>query len=229
MKTLKNFFAVIICAAALINVVPMSAQDPSGKDDKEWARKVKKDKEDFYKRSPKEAVKQAKQWTKEGWKSMNLPLEKQFERTWAMLAIKEGEVTYKYVSKEVIGTGTNMTAAQMQAENVAKVRIAGELCSEVAAQVDLGLANSETNAELTASMSKAVEVAKIIFAQKMGKVYTGVTAYRERKNLYEVQVVVLYDRVQGMNAARMAVLDELAKETGKSREQLESLLGVENK
>ena len=42
-------------------------------------------------------------------------------------------------------------------------------------------------------------------------------------------MVVLYDRVQGMNAARMAVLDELAKETGKSREQLESWLGVENK
>lgn len=227
MRTFKTFMAVAMVAVAAMSVEPAVAQDYSKKEKKEMARTIKKQQDDLYKKSPKMARKTAKEWEKDGWKSMGLPIEKQLENTWNTEGLKDEEGYPKFVSKTTEARGTNFAAAQMQAENVAKVRIANDIAASVASLVDVALANNETTPQLTASVSKAVENSKIIVSQKLGRVYTGTTVYRQDKKGYEVRVTVLYDQRQAMKIAHQVIMDELKNESEENKRQLESLLGMD--
>ena len=128
---------------------------------------------------------------------------------------------------EVQATGTNFTAAQMQAENVAKVRIASNIAASIMSLADIALANNETTPELTASISKAVENTKIIVSQKLGRVYTSTSVYKQTRNTYTVRAIVLYDQRQAMKIAHETVMQELANESEHNKKQLEALLGMD--
>ena len=227
MRTFKTFMAVAMVAVAAMSVEPAFAQDYSKKEKKEMARTIKKQQEDLYKKSPKMARKTAKEWEKEGWKSMSLPIEKQLEMTWDKLVLADEEGYPKYVQVDVQAQGTNFSAAQMQAENVAKVRIASNIAASVASLTDVALANNETTPELTTSISKAVENSKVIVAQKLGRVYAATTVYRQNKQGYEVRLLVLYDQRQAMKIAHQVIMDELKNESEENKKQLESMLGMD--
>lgn len=227
MRTFKTFMAVAMVAVAAMSVEPAVAQDYSKKEKKEMARTIKKQQDDLYKKSPKMARQTAKEWEREGWKSMSLPIEKQLENTWNTLTFKDDEGYPKFVDVTSEARGTNFAAAQMQAENVAKVRIANNIAASVASLVDVALANNETTPELTSSVSKAVENSKIIVSQKLGRVYTGTTVYRQDRKGYEVRVIVLYDQRQAMKIAHQVIMDELKNESEENKRQLESLLGMD--
>lgn len=227
MKTFKTIMAVAICAVAAMSVEPASAQDYTPKEKRVLARDMKKQQSAFYKRSPKMVRKTAKEWEKEGWKSMNMPIEKQLQMTWEREVILDEEGYPKYVTVEVQATGTNFTAAQMQAENVAKVRIASNIAASIMSLADIALANNETTPELTASISKAVENTKIIVSQKLGRVYTSTSVYKQTRNTYTVRAIVLYDQRQAMKIAHETVMQELANESEHNKKQLEALLGMD--
>lgn len=227
MKTLKTFMAVALVAVASMSVKPAFAQDYTKQEKKELARTMKKQQNDLYKKSPKMAKQTAKKWAKEGWMSMSLPIEKQLERTWEREWLTDEEGYPKYVSVTTEATGTNFSAAQMQAENVAKVRIASNIAASVASLADIALANNETTPKLTASISKAVENSKIIVSQKLGKVFAGTSVYRKTRNGYEVRTIVLYDQRQAMKIAHQVIMEELKNESDENKRQLESLLGMD--
>jgi hypothetical protein len=124
-------------------------------------------------------------------------------------------------------TGINFSAAQMQAENVAKLRLASNISSSIAALADVALANNETTPEFTASLSKAVENAKVIVSQKLGRIIVPVTIYRQTGNTYTVRVQILYDQKQAMKIAHEAVLQQLSNESEENKKQLESLIGMD--
>lgn len=225
----KTVFMVAVMAAVMaVTALEVSAQSElSSKEKKELAKDMKKQKKELYKKSPKMAVKTAKQWKKEGWKSMSLPIEKQLERTWEREALYDETGYPKYVSVQVEALATNYSAAQMQAENVAKVRIASDLCATVASLADVALANNETTPELTASISKAVENSKIVVSNKLGRVFAGTTVYKQDGNKVLVRMIVLYDQKQAVQIAHETVLDELGDESDANRKQLESLMGLD--
>lgn len=219
--------AVAMVAVAAMSIDPAFAQADSRREQKEQIRTIKRQQDDFYKKSPKLVRKTAKQWKREGWQSMGLPIEKQLDETWGMQALRNDDGYYKYIVKESYATGTNFSAAQMQAENVAKVRIASEIAASVASLADIALANNESTPEMTASLSKAVENTKIIVSQKLGRVITGVSVYRKTRNGYEVRVNVLYDQKQAMEIAHQAIVQELKNESDENRRQLEAMMGLD--
>lgn len=230
MKTFRTFMAVALVAVTTMSAENVFAQSYAKKqqqEKKEMARTIKKQQEDLYKKSPKMARKTAKEWEKDGWMSMNLPIEKQLERTWERECLYDEEGYPKYVSVTTEARGTNFSAAQMQAENVAKIRIAGNIAASVASLADIALANNETTPELTASLSKALENTKIIVAQKIGKVFTGTSVYRQDAKGYEVRTIVLYDQRQAMKIAHEVILEELKNESDENKKQLESMLGMD--
>ena len=227
MRTFKIFMAVAMVAVAAMSIDPAFAQADSRREQKEQIRTIKRQQDDFYKKSPKLVRKTAKQWKREGWQSMGLPIEKQLDETWGMQALRNDDGYYKYIVKESYATGTNFSAAQMQAENVAKVRIASEIAASVASLADIALANNESTPEMTASLSKAVENTKIIVSQKLGRVITGVSVYRKTRNGYEVRVNVLYDQKQAMEIAHQAIVQELKNESDENRRQLEAMMGLD--
>lgn len=226
MRTFKTFMAVAMVAVASMNANPVFAYDYFKQEQKEEARVIKQQQDDFYKKSPKLARREAKQWAKEGWKSMNMPIEKQMERTWDRLSLMDEDGNDKYISTEVFATGTNYSAAQMQAENIAKVRIAANICTSVASLAEVALANNESDPELTTSLSKAIENAKLIVSQELGRVITGISAYRETKDGYEIRMTVLYDQKQAIQLAHQVILQELEHESEVNKRQLENLIGI---
>lgn len=228
MKTFKIFMTVAMVAAASMSVEPAFSQENSKKERRLLERTISKQQDDLYKKSPKMARKTAKQWEKEGWKSMSLPIEKQLEMTWERQVLFDEEGYPKYVMVQEQARGTSFAAAQMQAENVAKVRIASNIAASVASLTDIALTNNETTPELTASVSKAIENSKIIVAQKLGKVYSGTTVYRQNKNGYEVRVLVLYDQRVAMKIAHQVIMEELKNESEENKKQLEKMLGMDN-
>ena len=227
MKTLRIMMAAAIFAVAAMSAEQTYAQEYTKKEKKELARDMKKQQEALYKRSPKMARQTAKEWEKEGWKSMNLPIEKQLEMTWERMAIMDPEGYPKYVTVTEQATGTNFSAAQAHAEDVAKVRIASNLCSSVATLADVALANNETTEELAASISKVVENSKIIVSEKLGKVYTAASVYMKNGSTWTVGVIAMYDQRQAMKIAHDVILQELQNESEANRAQLESLIGLD--
>ena len=227
MKTFKTIMAVAMCAVAAMCVEPAFAQDYSEKEKREMRRDVERQQEDFYDKAPKMARKEAKRLEKEGWKAMNIPIEKQLENLYDRIGLMDEEGYPKYVDAVGQATGTNFSAAQMQAENVAKLRLASNISSSIAALADVSLANNETTPELTASLSKALENAKVIVSQKLGRIIVPVTIYRQTRNTYTVRVQILYDQKQAMKIAHDAVLQELANESEENKKQLEALIGMD--
>lgn len=228
MKTFKTFVAVAICAVAALSVEPAFAQDYTKKEKKEMAREMEKQRDDFYGRAPKLARKEAKRLAKEGWKTMTIPIEKQLETYYDRVALYDAEGYPKYIFTEVQATGSNFSVAQMQAENIAKLRLASNICSSIASLTDVSLANNETTPELTASISKVLENAKVIVSQKLGRVFIPVTIYQQTRNTYTVRVNALYDQKTAMKIAHEAIMHELANESEENKKQLESMLGMDN-
>ena len=227
MKTFKIMMAAAIFVVAAMFAESVCAQEYTRREKRDLERTMKKQQEAFYKRSPKMVRQTAKEWEKEGWKSMNMPIEKQLQMTWEREVLMDEEGYPKYVSVTTQAMGNNFSAAQMAAENIAKVRIASNICSSVASLADISLANNETTPELTASISKAVENSKIIVSQKLGKVVPSTVVYRKVGNNYEVRVIAIYDQRQAMKIAHEVVMEELKNESEENRRQLEAMMGLD--
>ena len=178
----------------------------------------------------KETKKQAKQFSKEGWKVTvgALPLVKQIERSILMqyeLDLENGMP--KYIKGEGKAISTSYDAAKMQAMADAKTELAGNIQTEVAAIIEERLANQELGNDDAVAISNAVQVSKQVIAQSIGRVITVVECYRQPNNKdFEVQVRILYNGEMATQAAKKAVKEELEKKGNKLANDLDELLGL---
>lgn len=224
MKTLKSMLAIALFAIASACALEASAQDNE-------QRVMKRDKsdleKDLYKKSDKNVRKEAKQLKKEGWKAMDLSIEKQLEKTWEY-RWEDGPDGYpKYVSATTQAVGESFTAAQSQAENLAKLRIASNIGSSVTSLVTIAEGNQQLSPSQAASMSRSVENAKVAVAQKLGRLIVPMTLYRQKKNVYEVRVTVMYDLNSAMKVAYSEIYKDLETGVLEGKEQIESVVGVD--
>lgn len=162
--------------------------------------------------SSRDVRKRVKELQKEGWKTMDLPLEQQVKRTMERSLMQDAEGFDKYITKTVIASGDSYSAAQMAAENIAKVRIANDMGSSVSALTDIALKNQEITATEATSITNASEKAKILVSQKLGTLITSTCVYRMRNGQYEVSVTVLYDQMKAINIAHDLMATELMNE-----------------
>lgn len=177
----------------------------------------------------KEARKMAKKYAKEGWKVTvgALPLEKQLERSYTMQYEWDMNNNMpKYIRAEGKAISTSYDAAKMHAIADAKVVLAGNIQTEVAAIIEERLANHELGKEEAVAISNAVQVSKQVIAQSIGRVITVVECYRELKNKnYEVLVHIYYNGEMAAEAAKNAVREDLEKKGDKLAKELDELLG----
>lgn len=168
--------------AGMVMVVnPVSAQ--ISKQEKKEQKSLKKEQgqlhKQVYAKDEKMAVKEAKKLSKEGWKTMGLPISKQLDETWMKMYDREASGYPRYIYAQEMATANSFSAAQSQADNIAKLRIASQVSSSVAALTDLALANNEISQKEAASITKAVENAKIIVSQKLGRTFKTMEIYQE--------------------------------------------------
>lgn len=182
------------------------------------------------KKQTKLAAKEAKKLEKEGWKTMNLPIQTQLEETWEMQAQRDEDGFKSFIVKEVVAISNSYSAAQSQAENIAKIRIAGDIGSSVASLTDIALKNEEISAADAATVAKIAEEAKVLVSQELGRIVTGQTLYRiTPENKYEVRVVVLYNMRKAMQLAHDVMMQQMQNEISENAVKvMNGVLGSNN-
>lgn len=179
-------------------------------------------------KASKAARREAKRLKKEGWVVAPgaLPLEKQLDKSY-MMQYEYDELLYpKYVMGEAMSIGENYDAAKMQALELAKQNLAGQIQTEVTALIENTVANKQLAAEQAASIVQTVSAAKNLISQRIGRTITVVEAYRTLANKNkEVRLVIAYSGDMAKQAAREAVREQLEEKGEQLHEELDKALG----
>lgn len=216
---MKKFNCMVLCAlmAAFMMFSVSNSYAQVSKEEKKEAKaqskNTKQTEKNLYSKSPKEANKFAKQLEKEGWKSMNLPIAKQIETTWMKMYEMDPMSGFnRYITATEEATANSFAAAQMQADNVCKVRIAGQIQTTVMSEAKMELANQQLSATEAASISKALEKSTNMVAQKLGRLTKTLEIYQIIKGNYRVRVTMVYDMNKIMDMVKADAVQQLQKE-----------------
>ena len=179
-------------------------------------------------KATKAARKEAKKLAKEGWASAPgaLPIEKQLDRSYLMQMEYDDNMYPKYLMGETMSVGENYDGAKMQALELAKQNLAGQIQTEVTALIENSVANNQLGAEEAATVTKSVMAAKNLISQSIGRTITVVELYRTLNNKNkEVLVRIAYNGEMAKAAAKKAMREELEQKGNDLHEKLDSLLG----
>lgn len=204
MKKIVSIIGMVVLATLVMMVTPTQAQT---------------------KQQKKDAKKETKRLTKAGYLTMGLPLHQQIEEYYAKMSEKDEDGMPKYLSETNMAVGNSFSAAKMEAINIAKTRLAGQIQTTVMAEAKISLGNSTLSSEDAASVTKALEKSTQLIAQKLSKVVIAQEYYKILNNKnYEVHVVLLYNT---KNVKDMLIQDakaELEKELKDFKPEHEKVL-----
>ena len=195
---------------------------------KERKELMKASKAELNEKATKAARKEAKSLKKDGWETAPgaLPLEKQLDRSYMMQSEFDEDMFPKYMMGEAMSIGGNYDAAKMQALELAKQNLAGQIQTEVTALIENTVANEQMDAEQAASVTQSVMASKNLISQSIGRTITVMEVYRTLKNKNkEVLVRIAYNSEMAKKAALKAVKEDLENKGDNLHNQLDELLG----
>lgn len=224
-KVFRNFVIVTAIFAVSNQVVIAQTTKEIAKE-----RKVllKMTKSQLNAKASKDARKEAKKLQKEGWTTAPgaLPIEKQLDKSYNMQYEFDENQFPKYIMGEAMSIAENYDAAKMQALELAKQNLAGQIQTEVTVLIENSVANSQLAAEQAASITESVSASKNIISQSIGRVIPVVEVYRTKTNKNkEVLVRIAYNSDMAMEAAKKAIRADLEAKGNKLHEQLDKVLG----
>lgn len=210
---------MILCAiiCALMMSVTPSAYAQVTKEEKQEAKAQSKNQKvtekNLFSKSPKEVNKEAKKLEKEGWKTMNLPIAKQVETTWMKMYEMDPVSGFnRYITATEEATGNSFAAAQMQTDNLCKVRIAGQIQTTVMSEAKIELANQQLSAKEAASITKVLEKSTNMVAQQLGRLTKTMEIYKIVNGNYIVRVTMVYDMNKIMDMVKADAVQQLQKD-----------------
>lgn len=183
---------------------------------------------DLSKKVSKTAKKEAKSMKKAGWLVTPgaLPIEKQLDRSFTMQMEYDETLFPKYIMAEAMSIGETFDAAKMQAMELAKQNLAGQIQTEVAALVENSVANKQLSQEEAASVTKSIAAGRTLIIQSLGRVIPVVEVYRPLKNKNkEVLVRLAYNSDMAKAAAKAAVRRNLESGADGLQQRLDDILG----
>ena len=149
----------------------------------------------------KEAKKEAKSLKREGWKvpAGSLSMERQLTEAYQLQAVVDADRQPKYIFGQAISGGGFYDAAKMQALELAKVELAGNIATELTSAIALQLENQQISQNDFESMARAIEQEKSKVTKTLTSVIPVVEIYREKKGGgVEVQIRLAYSRKRVM-------------------------------
>lgn len=179
-------------------------------------------------KATKAARKEAKKLRKDGWKTAPgaLPVEKQLDKAYLMQMEYDETMYPKYIMAEAMSIGENYDAAKMQALELAKQNLAGQIQSEITALVENTVANRQLAAEEAASVTQSILAGKTLISQSIGRTIPVVELYRTLSNKNkEVLVRIAYNGDMAKQVAKKAIREELEKKGDDLHKKLDKLLG----
>jgi hypothetical protein len=214
---MKNFIKIsTLFMLAMIITFPVIAQ----KDDA--AQKELKS------RAVKSARKEAKKFTKDGFYVAPgaLPLDKQLESAWLKQYAQDEEGLPQYIVETGNSVAETQTAAKIQAQETAKLNIAGSITTQVAALVENNIANQQLNNEEAASVTKTIAASKNMIAQELGRTLMLVEMYKKIGKNVECDIRLAYDYKNAKEIAKKIMRQELEKQTNILQDKLDNLMDI---
>lgn len=219
----------MLFALALTMAVPCVTFAQSQKEqNKERKEVVKQTKKELNAKVSKVTKKEAKRLKKEGWlvTAGALPLEKQLEKSYTMQYEYDENGSPLYIMAEAMSIGENYDAAKMQALELAKQNLAGQIQTEVTALVENTVANRQLAAEDAASITESVSASKNLISQSLGRLLPVMEVYRTKTNKNkEVLVRLAYNQKMAYEAAKRVIRQDLEEKGLDLHNQLDQVLG----
>lgn len=215
---------MLVCAL-LFTAFTMFAQ--SSDVYKERRELMKMSKSALNEKASKAAKKEAKKYVKEGWEVAPgaLPIEKQLDKAYMMQQQYDESMFPLFIMGEAMSIGEHYDAAKMQAMELAKQSLAGQIQTEITALVDNQVSNKQLSADEAASISQTVSAGKNLISQKIGRVIPVVEMYRSKSNgNKEILVRVGYNARMAKEIAKDAIRDELQQKGEDLSKKLDQLL-----
>lgn len=185
-------------------------------------------KDELNRKATKAARKEAKMMKKEGWTTVPgaLPIDRQLDKSYLMQYETDETMYPKYIMGEAMSIGENYDAAKMQALELAKQNLAGQIQTEVTALVENTVANKQLSAEQAASVTQSVMASKNLISQSLGRVIPVVEVYRTLQNKNkEVLVRIAYNSAMAKEAAKQVVREDLERKGDDLHKNLDRILG----
>lgn len=219
---------LFVCAFAFLCLTAnVSAQ--TAKDIRKERQEIRKaSKSELNEKATKAARKDAKKLKKEGWITVPgaLPLEKQLDKSYMMQMEYDEDMYPKYLMGEAMSIGENYDAAKMQALELAKQNLAGQIQTEVTALIENSVANEQLANEDATSVTQSIMGAKNLISQSIGRTIIVMECYRVKTNKNkEVLVRIAYNGAMAKAAAKRAIQDELKSKSEDLQKKLDQLLG----
>lgn len=219
---------LVMILSLLVVTSGMSFAQSSKELAKEQKELMKASKAELNDKATKAARKEAKKLKKEGWTTAPgaLPLEKQLDKSYLMQYEYDEEMFPKYIMGEAMSIGGNYDAAKMQALELAKQNLAGQIQTEVTALIENTVANEQLGAEQAESVTQSVMASKNLISQSIGRTITVMEVYRTLSNKNkEVLIRIAYNSTMAKKAALKAVKEDLEKKGDDLHKNLDELLG----
>jgi hypothetical protein len=175
---------------------------------------------------PKEVRKQARNYEKQGYKEAvgALSIERQLTNAW-MKEVETDEKGFpKYLFAGSTSVGETQIAAKLQATETAKLDLAGQIATSVAALIETNIANSQLNTEEAASVTKTVAASKSLISQQLGQVVPVVEMYRNIDKNMEANVRLAYSKEMAIEQAKQVVRKSLEEQTQIMQDKLDKLM-----
>lgn len=195
---------------------------------KERKELAKASKKELNEKASKQARKEAKKLTKEGWKTAPgaLPLEKQLDKSYIMQMQYDSDGFPAFIMAEGMSTGGNYDAAKMQALELAKQNLAGQIQTEITALIENTVANDQGDQGEAVSLTRSILASKNLISQSIGRVVPVVETYRAvNGNNREVLVRIAYSQEAAKAVAKKAIKQELEQKGDELHGKLDQLLG----
>ena len=199
-------------------VMPVVAQTTSKEAKKEMKSKA-------YKKARKDARKYRKNdfYVAPG----ALPLEKQLEKSWTMQYETDAKGNPKYFVASGNSVAESQTAAKLQATETAKLNLAGQISTNIAALVENSIANQQLSADEAASVTKTVAASKNMIAQELGRVITTVEMYKKIGTNIESDIFLAYSYEMALETGKKVIRKQLEEQTDILHEKLDKLMNLE--
>ena len=218
---------LVLALMLTFSVYTMTAQ--SAKEiTKERKALIKASKSELNDKASKASRKEAKRLKKEGWTTAPgaLPLDKQLDKSYLMQYQFDENMYPKYIMGEGMSVGGNYDAAKMQALELAKQNLAGQIQTEITALIENTVANKQLSAEEAASVTQSVMASKNLISQSIGRTIPVVEAYRTLSNKSkEVLVRIAYNSEMAKEAAKDIVRKDLEQRGDELHGDLDRFLG----
>lgn len=202
----------LFLAAALLTATPVTIAQTSKAQMKERQEMTKMSRDQLNKKASKDARKEAKRLEKEGWKAAPgaMPLEKQLDRSYLMMSEFDSNYQLKYFTAAAMSVGATFDAAKLQATELAKQNLAGQIQTEATAIIENEVSNQQLDPGEAVSVTETLSKSKAFSSQTLGRTIPVVEVYRDLSNgNKEVLVRIFYDTATIRKMANQAIREEM--------------------